>query len=76
MEIENIVRHMRDGKAPYDAAMEAADEIGLAVVATTATIVAVFAPVGFMPGIIGQFFKASPSRPASAWSSRCWWHGR
>ena len=58
VEIENIVRHMREGKTPYDAAMEAADEIGLAVVATTVTIVAVFAPVGFMPGIIGQFFKA------------------
>ena len=58
VEIENIVRHMRDGKSPYAASMEAADEIGLAVVATTATIVAVFAPVGFMPGIIGQFFKA------------------
>lgn len=58
VEIENIVRHMRDGKAPYHASMEAADEIGLAVVATTATILAVFAPVGFMPGIIGQFFKA------------------
>ncbi|MDI1281851.1 MAG: hydrophobe/amphiphile efflux-1 (HAE1) family protein [Brevundimonas sp.] len=58
VEIENIVRHMRHGKSPYAASMEAADEIGLAVVATTATIVAVFAPVGFMPGIIGQFFKA------------------
>ncbi len=58
VEIENIVRHMRDGKSPYAASMEAADEIGLAVVATTATIIAVFAPVGFMPGIIGQFFKA------------------
>ena len=58
VEIENIVRHMRGGKSPYAAAMEAADEIGLAVVATTATIVAVFAPVGFMPGIVGQFFKA------------------
>ncbi len=58
VEIENIVRHMRDGKSPYDAAIEAADEIGLAVVATTATIIAVFAPVGFMPGIIGQFFIA------------------
>jgi len=59
VEIENIVRHMRQGnKQPYEAAMEAADEIGLAVVATTATIVAVFAPTGFMPGIVGQFFKA------------------
>ncbi|RAK51060.1 efflux RND transporter permease subunit [Phenylobacterium deserti] len=58
VEIENIVRHMRSGKAPYAAAMEAADEIGLAVVATTLTIVAVFAPTGFMPGVVGQFFKA------------------
>ncbi|OYX05600.1 MAG: acriflavine resistance protein B, partial [Caulobacter vibrioides] len=58
VEIENIVRHMRGGKSPYAAAMEAADEIGLAVVATTFTIVAVFAPVGFMPGIIGKFFQA------------------
>ncbi len=58
VEIENIVRHMRGGKKPYPAAIEAADEIGLAVVATTFTIVAVFAPTGFMPGIVGQFFKA------------------
>ena len=58
VEIENIVRHMRAGKKAYPAAVEAADEIGLAVVATTMTIVAVFAPVGFMPGIVGQFFRA------------------
>ncbi|ATQ43992.1 efflux RND transporter permease subunit [Caulobacter mirabilis] len=58
VEIENIVRHMNEGKAPYPAAIEAADEIGLAVVATTFTIVAVFAPVGFMPGVVGQFFKS------------------
>jgi len=58
VEIENIVRHIRDGKAPYPAAIEAADEIGLAVMATTATLVAVFAPTGFMPGIVGQFFKS------------------
>ncbi|MDC7683893.1 efflux RND transporter permease subunit [Asticcacaulis sp. BYS171W] len=57
VEIENIVRHIREGKKPYQAAIEAADEIGLAVVATTATLVAVFAPTGFMPGIVGQFFK-------------------
>ncbi len=56
VEIENIVRHIRDGKAPYPAAIEAADEIGLAVMATTGTLVAVFAPTGFMPGIVGQFF--------------------
>ena len=57
VEIENIVRHMRMGKRPYEAAIEAADEIGLAVVAITATIVAVFAPVSFMGGIAGQYFK-------------------
>ncbi|OYU15531.1 MAG: ABC transporter permease [Alphaproteobacteria bacterium PA4] len=57
VEIENIVRHMRMGKSAYQAAMDAADEIGLAVVATTFAIVAVFLPVGLMPGISGQFFK-------------------
>ncbi len=57
VEIENIVRHMRQGKSAYRAAIEAADEIGLAVVATTLTIVAVFAPVSFMGGIAGQYFK-------------------
>ena len=57
VEIENIVRHMRMGKSPYRAAMEAADEIGLAVIATTLTIVAIFAPVSFMGGIPGQYFK-------------------
>ena len=57
VEIENIVRHMRMGKSPYRAAIEAADEIGLAVVATTLTIAAVFAPVSFMGGIAGQYFK-------------------
>ena len=57
VEIENIVRHMRMGKTAYQASMEAADEIGLAVVATTMAIVAVFVPVSFMPGIPGQFFK-------------------
>jgi multidrug efflux pump subunit AcrB len=57
VEIENIVRHMRMGKSAYQASMDAADEIGLAVVATTMAIVAVFMPVGLMPGISGQFFK-------------------
>ncbi len=57
VEIENIVRHMRMGKTAYQAAMDAADEIGLAVVATTFAIVAVFLPVGLMPGISGQYFK-------------------
>ena len=58
VEIENIVRHMRMGKSAYQASIDAADEIGLAVVATTFSIVAVFFPVGMMPGISGQFFKA------------------
>ena len=57
VEIENIVRHMRMGKTPYRAALEAADEIGLAVIAITATIIAIFAPVSFMGGIAGQYFK-------------------
>ena len=57
VEIENIVRHMRMGKSAYQASMEAADEIGLAVVATTFSIVAVFLPVSFMGGIAGQFFR-------------------
>lgn len=57
VEVENIVRHIHMGKTPYEASMEAADEIGLAVVGTTATIVAVFVPVAFMGGIPGQFFK-------------------
>jgi HAE1 family hydrophobic/amphiphilic exporter-1 len=58
VEIENIVRHIGMGKHPYKAALEAADEIGLAVVATTAAIVVVFLPVAFMGGIPGQFFKS------------------
>src|SRR5246127_465353 len=57
VEIENIVRHMRMGKTPYVAALEAADEIGLAVIAISLTIIAIFAPASFMPGIAGQFFK-------------------
>ena len=57
VEIENIVRHIKMGKSPYRAALEAADEIGLAVIAISATIIAVFAPVSFMSGIAGQYFK-------------------
>ncbi len=56
VEIENIVRHMRMGKSAYQASIDAADEIGLPVVATTFSIVAVFLPVAMMSGIIGQFF--------------------
>jgi multidrug efflux pump subunit AcrB len=57
VEIENIVRHVKMGKSPYRASLEAADEIGLAVIAISATIIAVFAPVSFMGGIAGQYFK-------------------
>lgn len=57
VEVENIMRHLRMGKTPYQAAMEAADEIGLAVVATTFTLIAVFLPTAFMGGIVGQFFR-------------------
>lgn len=55
--IENIVRHMRMGKTPINAAREATAEIGLAVISTTLTVVAVFLPVGMMTGVVGQFFK-------------------
>ena len=57
VEVENIVRHLRMGKAPLQAAKEAADEIGLAVIATTLALVAVFLPTAFMSGIAGRFFK-------------------
>jgi multidrug efflux pump subunit AcrB len=57
VEIENVHRHMAMGKKPFEAAMIAVDEIGLAVIATTAVICAIFLPVGFMPGIPGLIFK-------------------
>ena len=57
VEIENIVRHLRMGRSPKDAAREAADEIGTAVIATSMTLAAVFVPVAFMPGIAGKFFR-------------------
>lgn len=57
VEVENIMRHLRMGKTPYQAAMEAADEIGLAVIATTFTLIAVFLPTAFMSGVVGQFFR-------------------
>ena len=56
VEVENIDRHLAMGKPPKQAATEAADEIGLAVIATSATLAAVFIPVAFMPGIAGKFF--------------------
>jgi multidrug efflux pump subunit AcrB len=57
VEVENIIRHMRMGKSAYEAALEAADEIGLAVIAVTATLIAIFVPSSFMGGIAGQFFR-------------------
>ncbi len=57
VEIENIARHLNMGKRPFEAALEAADEIGMAVIATTFALVAVFLPTAFMAGIPGKFFK-------------------
>ncbi len=57
VEVENIARHLQMGKRPIDAALEAADEIGLAVIATTLTLVAVFLPTAFMSGIPGLLFR-------------------
>ncbi|UXU73907.1 MULTISPECIES: efflux RND transporter permease subunit [unclassified Paracoccus (in: a-proteobacteria)] len=57
VEIENIVRHINMGAPAYEASMEAANEIGLTVIAISFSIVAVFAPVSFMGGIPGQYFK-------------------
>jgi multidrug efflux pump subunit AcrB len=65
VEIENIVRHMRMGKSAYQASIDAADEIGLAVLATTMAIVAVFLPVGLMPGYPGSSSRTSGS--PSSW---------
>ncbi|MDX3773554.1 efflux RND transporter permease subunit [Chromatiaceae bacterium AAb-1] len=56
VEIENIMRHLAQGKEPLVAAREAADEIGLAVIATTFTLIAVFLPTAFMKGLAGKFF--------------------
>ena len=57
VEVENIERHLRMGKTPMQAAKEAADEIGLAVIATTFALIAVFLPTAFMSGVVGKFFK-------------------
>ncbi|WP_374012013.1 efflux RND transporter permease subunit [Pseudoxanthomonas koreensis] len=66
VEVENIDRHLRMGKTPKQAALEAADEIGLAVIATSCTLAAVFIPVAFMPGIPGKFFREFGWTAASA----------
>lgn len=57
VDLENIYRRIEMGENPYDAAIKATNEITLAVAATTFSIVAVFVPIGFMSGIVGQFFK-------------------
>jgi multidrug efflux pump subunit AcrB len=57
VEIENIVRHIHMGKSAYRAAVDAADEIGLAVIAISLTIVAIFLPASFLSSVVGQFFK-------------------
>jgi multidrug efflux pump subunit AcrB len=57
VEIENMMRHLRAGKTPLQAAVEAVEEIGLAVVATSLTLVAVFLPTAFVGGIIGELFQ-------------------
>lgn len=56
VEIENILRHMGQGKPPLQAAREAADEIGMTVIATTFALIAVFLPAAFMSGLAGRFF--------------------
>ncbi|MFZ9304115.1 MAG: efflux RND transporter permease subunit [Steroidobacteraceae bacterium] len=57
VEVENVARHRAMGKPPMEAAIDAADEIGIAVIATSVTLAAVFIPVAFMPGVTGKFFR-------------------
>lgn len=57
VEIENISRHLKQGKTPLQAAIEAVDEIGLAVIATTFALIAVFLPTAFMTGVLGKYFQ-------------------
>ncbi len=57
IDVENILRHIQNGQSPKEAAYSATDEIGLTVVAATATAIAVFLPIGLMGGVVGQFFK-------------------
>jgi multidrug efflux pump subunit AcrB len=73
VEIENIMRHLRMGKTPFQAAMEAADEIGLAVIATTFTLIAVFLPTAFMAACRASSSCSSAGRRRSRCSSRWWW---
>jgi len=57
VEVENVARHRAMGKPPMQAAIDAADEIGIAVIGTSVTLAAVFIPVAFMPGVTGKFFR-------------------
>ncbi|MBF0142817.1 MAG: efflux RND transporter permease subunit [Magnetococcales bacterium] len=66
VEIENISRHLKMGKSPRKAAMEAVEEIGIAVIATTLTLVAVFLPTAFMGGVPGKFFRSFGVTAAAA----------
>ena len=75
VEVENIERHLRMGKTPYQAAMEAADEIGLAVIATTFALIAVFLPTAFMDGVVGKFFKQFGWTAVFAIFAPWSWHG-
>jgi multidrug efflux pump subunit AcrB len=74
VEVENNVRHLQMGKSPLQAATDAAQEIGLAVVATTLTLCAVFLPVAFMSGVPGRYSSPSPSPPPVPCCARCWSH--
>lgn len=57
VEVENVARHRAMGKTPMQAAIDASNEIGIAVVATSTTLAAVFLPVAFLPGVVGKFFR-------------------
>ena len=56
---ENIFRHLEMGKKPLDAALDGTSEVGLAVIAVTLAVLAVFGPIAFLSGVVGQFFKSS-----------------
>ena len=73
VEVENIERHLRMGKTPYQAAMEAADEIGLAVIATTFALIAVFLPTAFMEAAWSASSSSSSAGPQCLRCSPRWW---
>jgi multidrug efflux pump subunit AcrB len=73
VEVENIERHLRMGKTPFQAAMEAADEIGLAVIATTFALIAVFLPTAFMDGIVVSSSSSLAGRRYLPFLHHSWW---